>query len=176
VSRGAYRIIRPEGDLVETFVEAPGPAGWRWFGRVHDLSSGDEVYVVDHVVDAEWRVVRFRLLHREAGEVVVEPALEGLALTAGQVIESLAGAEIVWSPSPASLLVLQRYLQSRGATGARGVQVSASGSWEAVTVGLEDQATAVVDGTRLPVTWAGDMPSRVDGWFELLPEGHPLRP
>jgi hypothetical protein len=127
------------------------------------------------VVDADWRVVRFRLHHREAGEVVVEPAPGGMAMTAGEVTERVAAAAIVWSPSPASLVVLDRYLRSTGSTESGGIQVSASGSWEAVTVGLDDRSAAVVDGTRLPVTWAGDMPSRIAGWFELLPEGHPLR-
>jgi hypothetical protein len=176
VTQGAYRIIRPEGDLVEAFVEAPGPAGWRWFGRVHHADTGEERYVVDHVVDAGWHLVRFRLLNRDAGEVRVEPVSGGLAVTVGDATEAVPGAEIVWSPSPASLLVLDRFLRSMGATEVRGVQVSATGSWEPVTVALEDRATVAVDGDRRSATWGAQLPERMEGWFELLPEGHPLRP
>jgi hypothetical protein len=176
VSRGAYRIHRPEGDLIESFVAAPGPAGWRWFGRVHDEATGDEVYVVDHVVDADWGLVRFRLLYRDIGLVMIEPVHDGLAVTAGDATETVVAAEVVWSPSPASVFVLERYLPSRGVTEVRGVQVSTSGSWEAVTVGLADRSTLVIHDRQIPVTWNGDEPSRADGWFDLLPEGYALRP
>lgn len=176
MSQGAYRIIRPEADLVETFVEAPGPAGWRWFGRVSEPDTGEEVYIVDHVVDADWRVVRFRLLHRYAGEVLVEPADQGLVVTAGDSTETMPGAGIVWSPSPASLLVLDHFLHSTGEAQAGGIQVSIMGTWEPVTVALEDRDTLVVNGAPHRAAWTGEVPERVEGWFELLPEGHPLRP
>jgi hypothetical protein len=43
-------------------------------------------------------------------------------------------------------------------------------------VSLRDRATVVVNGEELSAAWAGDLPERAEGWFELLPEGHPLRP
>jgi hypothetical protein len=88
----------------------------------------------------------------------------------------MPGAEIVWSPSPASLLILDQYLRSTEAAEARGVQVSTMGKWEPVTVALEDRDTLMVNGVRHRAAWSGEVPERVEGWFELLPEGHPPRP
>jgi hypothetical protein len=176
VSQGAYRIHREGGDLIEVFVAAPGPGGWRWFGRVHDEATGQEMYVVDHVVDADWRLVRFRLLGRAAGEIRVEPAADALAVTLDDVTETASNAEVVWSPSPASLLVLDRFLRATRATEARGVHVLAPGTWEAVTIELQDRSRLLVDGARIPVTWSKDVPEGAAGWFDLLPQGYPLRP
>jgi hypothetical protein len=176
VSQGAYRILRSEGDLVETFVEAPGPAGWRWFGRVRDPATGEEAYIVDHVVDAAWRLVRFRLLDRDAGEVRAEMAPGGLVVTSSDATETVPEAEIVWSPSPASLLILDRLLRSTGSAEVRGTQVSTMGTWEPVTLAVDHTTNLRVNGAPHSITWAGELPGRVDGWFELLPEGHPLRP
>ena len=59
---------------------------------------------------------------------------------------------------------------------ASGVEIAATGARAKVIVALEDRATLVVDGERREVTWAAEVPARVQGWFEWLPEGYPLRP
>ena len=132
--------------------------------------------MVDHVVDAEWRLVRFRLLDREAGEIRVEPSRTGLIITRGDAADAVPDAEVVWSPSPGSLLVLDRYLRTTGESGARGVRVAASDARDPVTLALEGRDMLVENGERRPVTWGAEEPAHVEGWFELLPEGHPLRP
>jgi hypothetical protein len=73
-------------------------------------------------------------------------------------------------------VVLDRYLQAVGTSRASAVEIAAVGAWGPVTVALEDRATLAVNGERREVTWAADGPARVEGWFERLPEGYPLRP
>src|SRR5712691_12723193 len=66
--QGAYRIWAGPEELVEAFVAAPGPAGWRYFGRGRDADTGEELFRVDYVVDAGWDLVRFRSEERRVGK------------------------------------------------------------------------------------------------------------
>jgi hypothetical protein len=113
--QGAYRILDPGGTLVESFVAAPGPMGWRWFGRVSRESTGVELWTVDHVVDLEWSLVRFRLAVPGSAQTIVVPSEEGLVVLAGDRELSVPGARAVWSRSPSSLLVVDRRLNVLGA-------------------------------------------------------------
>src|SRR5438067_141464 len=54
VVQGGYRVWDGGRELLESFVAAPGPMGWRYFGRVHPPKSEEELFTVDYVVDAEW--------------------------------------------------------------------------------------------------------------------------
>src|SRR6266540_4533973 len=54
VVQGVYRVWHGRREFLESFVAAPGPIGWRYFGRVHPPDSEEELFTVDHVVDAEW--------------------------------------------------------------------------------------------------------------------------
>src|SRR5205823_14330119 len=89
-----------------------GPMGWRYFGRVHPPKSEEELFTVDYVVDAEWGLLRYRLMDQSGTRIVATPATAGIDVVTGRPgderIETVAGASAVWSSSPCSLLVLDR--------------------------------------------------------------------
>ena len=60
--QGVYRVWHGGRELLESFVAAPGPIGWRYFGRVHPPDSEEELFTVDYVVDAKWGLIRYRLI------------------------------------------------------------------------------------------------------------------
>ena len=79
--QGVYRV-RVEGvDVLETFVAAPGPTGWRYFGRLRDPLTDREVARVDHVVDADWNLVRFRWSDPDGRVVVAVPSSGGVEVS-----------------------------------------------------------------------------------------------
>ncbi|MFN2589820.1 MAG: hypothetical protein ABR518_03515 [Actinomycetota bacterium] len=176
MTQGHYRIHTPAGVREETFVAAPGPGGWRYFGRVRDPESGRQIYVVDHIVDLSWRLVRFRLV-REGGETLVAPSDAGLQVGTADRTEVLRfdGVEVVWSPSPCALHVLDRYLSRSGRTEAEAVQVSADGAANRVAIELRrfdpgDRGSVTVDGWRSEVVFGADLPRRASDWFDLAGE------
>jgi hypothetical protein len=166
--------------MLESFVAAPGPAGWRCFGRVRESGSERELYVVDHVTDLEWRVIRFRML--SAGrELVVERSPHGVHVIGPDEVTEFDEVDVVWSPSPWSLHVLTRYLEARGADETEAVRVGPEAIAERVRVEIRRQAGAqigsvVVDGEPMEVQFGPERPRRAEGWFELLEVGEPDQP
>lgn len=182
---GAYQVWAPAGDVIESFVAAPGPGGWRWFGRAHDPAGGAPRWSVDVVVDLHWRVVRFRMLGADGAGTTVTPGPQGLEVDAGDGRPiPFPGAEAVWSPSPSSVLVADRMLRAQGRT-----EVLAIAVWEpghpgkTVRLGLGerqavrmDTTAGLIEGERLEVMIEGglfdvllgpDRPLESDGWFRL---------
>src|SRR5256886_16894865 len=105
--QGAYRIWGAPHELVESFVAAPGPAGWRYFGRARDADTGEEGFKVDYIVDAGWDLVRFRAIYGDGLEAVVLPVPFGLEGSVGnpgeERPEEIVGVSAVWSLSPCPL-------------------------------------------------------------------------
>jgi hypothetical protein len=104
VMQGVYRVWHGGRELLESFVAAPGPMGWRYFGRVHPPDSEEELFTVDYVVDAEWGLLRYRLLDQSGTRIVATPATGGVEVVTGRPgderTETMAGASAVWSSSP----------------------------------------------------------------------------
>ena len=139
--QGAYRIWGAPQELVESFVAAPGPAGWRYFGRARHADTGEELFNVDYIVDAGWDLVRFRAIYGDGLEAVVVPVPFGLEVSVGQPgeerTEEIVGVSAVWSLSPCSLLVVNRRFtpappgfrpdRSQGGTGPPGVSTAPGG-------------------------------------------------
>lgn len=186
--QGVYRVTVGSREVLETFVSASGPAGWRYFGRAHQPDSGREVFRVDHVVDSNWRLVRFRWTEVGGAEVVairrdggVEAWIDG---PGGGREAWVPGADSVWSASPSSLLVLDRMLQTTGEEGASAVRLEPPFEPRAIAVRLHPVATREiatlsgmgearevsieVDGSRSPALLRADLPIRAEGWFELV--------
>jgi len=173
--RGDYRILGGPRQLVESFVAAPGPMGWRYVGRVRRADALDEALIVDYAVDARWNLVRFRALDDRGNEAVAVPGEDGLQVAVRRSDGSertwaFEGATAVWSPSPCSLLLVDRLLGRR------------EGSLEAVrleppdwvpeqwTIRLEGRGReldVIVDGRRLEVRRGPEQPISAEGWFEL---------
>ena len=82
--QGVYRVWDGGRELLESFVAAPGPMGWRYFGRVHPPKSEEELFTVDHVVDAEWGLLRYRLLDQSGARIVATPSTGGIELVTGR--------------------------------------------------------------------------------------------
>jgi len=173
--RGDYRILGGPHPLVESFVAAPGPMGWRYVGRVRQTNDPSETLLVDYTVDARWNLVRFRALDDEGNEAVVVPGEGGLQVVVrrpggSERTWAFDGATAVWSPSPCSLLLVDRLLGGR------------EGSLEAVrlgppawdperwTIALERHGRnldLIVDGRRLEVRRGPEQPISAEAWFEL---------
>jgi hypothetical protein len=186
--QGGYRVTAAGLELMESFIAAPGPMGWRYVGQGFDL-AGRRRHVVDVVVDLEWNLVRFRWFDEDGGEAIALPAGGGLEVwtsTGGsESSELFPGARAVWCPSPSSLLVVDRML---GPPDRREVTTAAMGSdgmsFEALTVRLERKGTRriragvgwseadVLDlddgGPRREALVRRDLPLSCEGWFELV--------
>ncbi|HJP65828.1 MAG TPA: hypothetical protein VKA30_05940 [Actinomycetota bacterium] len=174
MSQGSYRIFIPGGELVESFVAAPGPAGWRYFGRVHEPGSEREQYVVDHVTDLDWRLIRLRLLG-PGRELVVERSPNGVHVIGPDEVAEFDGVDVVWSPSPWSVKVLAEHLKGEERA-VDAVRVGLDGPAERIRVELRRGEGAhgtalVVDGSTAQAVYGPDVPERVEGWFELLVGG-----
>ncbi len=180
---GVYRIHGRELELLESFVAAPGPAGWRYFGRIYAPESEDQLSTVDFVVDTEWRLVRYRERHSDHGEVVVVPGANGLEATwVGTPIETTAGvpeAEVVWSSSPCSLLVAERRARVLGLTAMRGIRIDVPADAAQVSISLDrvgyeaahgrsvEKVQVRVDGRSISALLGEDLPVSAEGWFDL---------
>jgi hypothetical protein len=185
--QGLYRVRFGAKELLETFVAAPGPMGWRYAGRVNEPDTGREVFRLDHVVDADWNLVRVRWRESDGSEVVAVPVHGGIevwiAEAGGERTEVVAGARAVWSASPSSLLVVDRLLgASRPAEvpalslvtplepRAVVVRLSHVGSSQVSTTSGTSEVREVaveVDGRRTRSLLRSDLPLQADGWFEL---------
>src|SRR5438876_4667341 len=146
--QGAYRIWGAPQELVESFVAAPGPGGWRYFGRGRSAHTGEELFKVDYSVDAEWDLVRFRAIYGGGLEAVAVPVPGGLEVSVGhpgeERTEEIASVSAVWSPSPCSLLVVDRWLRASGQGELGAVSLKLSYEPEAVTVRLDRRGSHVI--------------------------------
>ena len=184
---GAYRLLGGGGDLFESFVAAPGPAGWRYFGRVFGPDSEIELSTVDFVVDTEWRLVRYRERNSAGPEVVVVARPEGMeVITRGDGEEKsveIPGAEVVWSRSPCSLLVAERRLRALSTYALRAVKIEPTGEASGVQISLARLGGMELDrdarraggkflvrenGRTIEALIGEDRPLSAKGWFELL--------
>ncbi len=186
--QGVYRVGRGSQELLETFVAAPGPVGWRYFGRAHEPDTGREVFLVDHVVDVDWNLVRFRWRESDGAEVVATPTGGGVEVwitePGGERKELVAGVGAVWSASPSSLLVVDRLLGTSRPGELQAVRleppfeprpvvvrVAPVGSPRVSPTSGTSAAREVevgVDGRRTRALLRSDLPLRADGWFELV--------
>lgn len=186
--QGVYRVWHGGRELLESFVAAPGPMGWRYFGRVHPPGSEEDLFTVDHVVDAEWGLVRYRHLDQSGTWIVATRTTGAIELVTGrhgdERTETVAGASAVWSSSPSSLLIVDRLLGASGRSDVGAVRIGAAFEAEAITVRLErrgfrsvvtptgdSQAELVevmVDGDRVDALIRSDLPLSAGGWFELV--------
>jgi len=186
--QGAYRIWGALQEFVESFVTAPGPAGWRYFGRGRHADTGEELFKVDYIVDAQWDLVRFRAIYGGGLETVAVPVPGGFKVSFGHPGEErtveIAGVSAVWSLSPCSLLVVDRRLRASEQDELGAVRLTPPHQPEAVTVRLDRlgsqqgitapaRATAewvdvIVDRWRTKALIRPDLPLSAEGWFELL--------
>jgi hypothetical protein len=187
--QGTYRMWNGGRELLESFVAAPGPMGWRYFGRVHPPDSEEAMSTVDYVVDAQWNLVRYQLLNRNGTRILATPTRGGIEVTNGGLgeerTETMVGASVVWSSSPCSLLVVDRLLRTSGRADVTAVRIVGPQQPELVTVGLErpgprpavtpagngdaEPVVVTLDGERFEAMLLPDLPVFADGWFDLLP-------
>ncbi len=185
---GTYRLLGGESDLFESFVAAPGPAGWRYFGRVFAVDGEEELSTVDFVVDTEWRLVRYRERHAAGLDVVVLPGPEGMeVVTQGDADDKsvqIPGAEIVWSRSPCSLLVAERRARTLETNTLWGVRIHPPNDPAPVLVSLDrpgherlkaggqdppaGKIQVRVDGQTIHADLGEDRPLSAEEWFALI--------
>ena len=185
--QGTYRLLGGGQELLESFVAAPGPAGWRYFGRIRRADTGEGLSTVDYVTDLDWGLVRFRTQHADGRQVVVVPSETGLEVWRGGPGPEPAGfpeASVVWSASPCSLIVAHHRLQALGHEGLVGLRLEARSEPEAVTIRLRPLGTTGVStsgagstATRFEVTVGDrtlealirpDLPLECEDWFKLV--------
>jgi hypothetical protein len=186
--QGAYRVRLGSRDLVETFVAASGPAGWRYFGQAREVETDREAFRVDLVVDRGWNLVRFRWTDPDGAEVMAVPvggAVEVWIRRPGEERTDLVeGVTAVWSASPCSLLVVDRLLGMSTRHDVRAVRLDPPTDARPVVVGVRPMASRDVptttgtslareveldvDGRRTRALLRSDLPLRADGWFELI--------
>lgn len=184
--QGLYRVRVGAVEMLESFVAAPGPMGWRYFGRLRDPATERELARIDHVVDNEWNLVRFRWSEQDGPEVVAVPSSGGVEVTvagpAGERTAEVSGAEAVWSASPSSLLVMDRLIANT--TEVRAVLLLPPFEPRAVVVRVTPAATRRVatpsgrsevrevvvelDGLASRAVLRADLPLRAEDWFELV--------
>jgi hypothetical protein len=186
--QGTYRIFGPKQELVESFVAAPGPMGWRYFAHVHRQDDlGQDLYTVDLVTDLEWHLVRFRLATVEGWVAVATAAAGAVEVVHGspnqEAVDVFDEGSVVWSSSPSSLLVLHRLLGPQGGT-VKGLVIEPHATPVAVDLSLaiiERTSVPTASGAnvaeRIRVTAGGrelealvrpDLPLSVGRWFELI--------
>jgi hypothetical protein len=178
---GSYRIFEDDGrQLIESFVAAPGPMGFRWFGRVRAAGSQEDVRLVDHTVDREWRLVRLRLMDLEAGvEMVALAGASGIAVTRvggpspGDWV--VPGAEAVWTSSPSALFVAASRIPIGSGLSLAGARIAPEAAPGPVTIGPlraeigdKEAATLELDGERIEVRFRDGWPIWAERRFELL--------
>ena len=186
--QGVYRVRHGSQEFLETFVAAPGPMGWRYFGRLHDPDSGRQIAVVDHVVDLDARLVRFRWTEEAGPRVEAFPQGDGIQVwiqePAGERSQLIAGAEVIWSASPSSLLVAARLIETSESAEVMGVRLVPPFLPEPVLVRLgwrrsrtvaaasgevsSAEMDVEVDGWSTRALMRLDMLLRADDWFELV--------
>jgi hypothetical protein len=162
--------------------------GWRYFGRLHDPDSGRQIAVVDHVVDLDARLVRFRWT--EEGGRRAEASHQGHGIQvwvqepAGERSQLIAGAKVVWSASPSSLFVADRLLGNSPTLEVIGVRLvppflpepvlvrlGRGGSRTVTTASGEVSGSDMdvgVDGWSTRALVSADLLLRADDWFELV--------
>ena len=128
--------------------------------------------MVDHVVDSEWRLIRFRLLAPD-GELLIKRTDNGLHAIGPDDVTEFEGVDLVWSSSPWSLHVLGLYLGAREDVATDAVRIGPRGFADRVRVELRHQAGATngafaVDGLTTEVRFGTELPERAEGWFELV--------
>ncbi|HEX2089679.1 MAG TPA: hypothetical protein VHI54_07115 [Actinomycetota bacterium] len=184
---GTYRLHTAEEPLFESFVAAPGPAGWRYFGRVLAPDGELELSTVDFVVDTEWRLVRYRERHAAGPEVVVIPGNGGLEVVSrvngDEKSVEIPAAEVVWSRSPCSLLVTERRARALATTALRAVRIHVPDDPVSVSVSLDrprgegfwsgpdrqvGMIQVTVDGQTIAAELTEDRPLAAEDWFTLL--------
>jgi hypothetical protein len=184
---GVYRVRLHDGrDLLEWFVAGPGPLGFRWFGRIREPGSDDDLRLVDHTVDRWWRLVRFRLIDLEAGvEMVATPDPSGIGVSRAGGFQAgdwvVSGAEAVWSDSPSAPFVLGRLAAASRVPVVTAATVDPGGTPRAASIrigplegsgpepaGTRAELAMDVDGSRISVIVRDGWPVRADGRFELL--------
>lgn len=183
---GTYQIHGGETELFESFVAAPGPAGWRYFARIFPPEGQEELATVDFVVDVEWRLVRYRERWAGGSELVVTPAPDGIAAVMGDGEErsvEISGVEVVWSRSPCSLLVAERRARALGTNTLRAVRIRIPDDPAPVQVSLDrlgreppmaesDSGAHKIqireNGRTMNAVVREDLPLSADGWFSLV--------
>src|SRR5437867_12777788 len=129
VLQGVYRVWHGGREFLESFVAAPGPIGWRYFGRVHPPDSEEELFTVDYVVDAEWGLIRYRLMDQSGTSIVATPATGGIEVVTGRPAdertETAPGASASRPSPPCPLLVLHRLLTTPRRSGGAAVRIAA---------------------------------------------------
>jgi len=184
--QGAYRLLGPGEELIEEFVAAPGPMGWRYFAHVHPPDDPDhDRFTVDLVTDLEWNLVRFRLAAADGWRAVATRGDPGVEVLHGppsdERLDRFHHATVVWSMSPWSLLVAQRGLGLGGGTIAgvsiqigrppSGVALSLSDPEQAsagAPVGISRRIEVTVDGEAFEAWIRGEIPVAAEGWFALI--------
>jgi hypothetical protein len=151
------------------------------------VETGREVLRVDHVVDVDWRLVRFRWSELGGMEVEatgsngdVEVSIEGPTETRQELV---AGVVAVWSASPSSLLVVDRLLRTSALAevpavlleppfeprpvAVRVMPVGSGGISTGSGASTTREVEVGVDGRRIKALLRSDLPLGADGWFEL---------
>jgi hypothetical protein len=179
--QGSYRLTRPAGDLIESFVAAPGPMGWRYFAHVHPPGDPEhDLYTVDHVADLEWNLVRFRVSAADGWRAVATRMDGGVEVVHGEAnaerIDRFDDAVAAWSSSPSALIVLLRRLGVGGETPAVRIEPGAPPAPVQVSLtagsvaGTEEvhRFLVTVGGQRFEVQVRDGLPVAAEGWFELI--------
>jgi hypothetical protein len=186
--QGAYRLFRLGEELIEDFVAAPGPMGWRYFAHVHPPDDPDhDRFTVDLVTDLEWNLVRFRLAAADGWRAVATRGDRGVEVLHGtpedERLDRFDEAVAVWSSSPSTLLVLHRLVGPVGgkaetvriepglAPERLAVALSAMGSTSVATPGGGAEALrvrVVEDGQGREALIRSDLPLAAEGWFDLI--------
>jgi hypothetical protein len=174
---GVYRVRLSDGrERDEWFVAAPGPMGLRWFGRIREPGSEEDLALVDHTVDRSWGLVRFRLMDLEAGVEVLataDPAGIGVERAGGASSGSwvVPGAAAVWAPSPSTLFVLRRLTAERQDGAVVAATIATAAAPELVTVRIDpvgpDLVAVEADGDRFEARFHDGWPVSAEGRFEL---------
>jgi hypothetical protein len=186
--QGSYRLFGRGEELIEEFVAAPGPMGWRYFAHVHPLDDPDnDRFTVDLVTDLEWNLVRFRLAAADGWRAVATRGDPGVEVLHGtpedERLDRFEEAVAVWSSSPSTLLVLHRLVGPVGGTvqtvriepglapDRLGVALSIKGSTSVATPGGGAEALRVrvmEDGRGREALVRSDLPLAAEGWFDLI--------